>query len=80
MIMLMLQPDPSQRPNIKQLEVNNFFYCGYTPTSLPLSCLTMAPRFDQLEKTARPPLILINSTISCSSFYKYTITKHAYYR
>ncbi|ENN78439.1 hypothetical protein D910_05338 [Dendroctonus ponderosae] len=48
MIMIMLQSDPSQRPKISKLSHHDFFK-GYCPASLPVSCLTMAPRFDKLE-------------------------------
>lgn len=60
MIMIMLQPDPQKRPNIHQLLKDEFFYSGYMPTSLPASCLTMAPRFDQIDKAHRAPLLQIN--------------------
>ena len=34
------------RPNVEQVLSDEFMTCGYIPTRLPLSCLTMAPRFD----------------------------------
>ncbi|CAG9769040.1 unnamed protein product [Ceutorhynchus assimilis] len=46
MIMIMLQSDPSKRPSINYLSKHEFFTKGYCPPSLPVSCLTMAPRFD----------------------------------
>lgn len=86
MIMAMLQPDPQRRPSIHQLEKSEFFYSGYTPPSLPVSCLSMAPRFDQIEMAHRPPLIQINgkhydlriiftSIKPCNLFFAYN-TKH----
>lgn len=56
MIMLMLQSDPSRRPKVQQLITQDFMVEGHLPNSLPVSCLTMAPRFDQVEKTYRKPL------------------------
>ncbi|KAJ3657246.1 hypothetical protein Zmor_016258 [Zophobas morio] len=61
MIMTMLQPDPKSRPNVNQLMVHDFLVNGYCPTSLPVSCLTMAPRFDKMEVYARKPLSGINN-------------------
>ena len=34
------------RPAVDIVLKDEFMTCGYTPTRLPLSCLTMAPRFD----------------------------------
>lgn len=48
LIMIMLQSDPSKRPKINTLNVHEFFK-GYCPSSLPVSCLAMAPRFDKLK-------------------------------
>ncbi|KAF5280641.1 hypothetical protein FQA39_LY05289 [Lamprigera yunnana] len=50
MIMMMLQSEPKLRP-IKLVHYK-FLTTAYTPALLPSSCLTMAPRFDQFEKTA----------------------------
>ncbi|GJQ86458.1 polo [Trypoxylus dichotomus] len=62
MIMLMLQSDPSRRPKVQQLAQQDFMVNGYIPNSLPVSCLTMAPRFDQVEKTMnRKPLIEVTN-------------------
>ncbi|KAK5645786.1 hypothetical protein RI129_004250 [Pyrocoelia pectoralis] len=62
MIMTMLQSDPKSRPKVQQLLLHEFLITGYIPTSLPASSLTMAPRFDNLEKSAlRKPLIQINN-------------------
>ncbi|KAF5270466.1 hypothetical protein FQA39_LY08344 [Lamprigera yunnana] len=62
MIMMMLQSEPKLRPKVQELVHYEFLTTGYTPASLPSSCLTMAPRFDQFEKTAlRKPLIQINN-------------------
>lgn len=38
-----------------------YYFIGYLPTSLPLSCLTMAPRLDMLEMhNQRKPLSEMN--------------------
>lgn len=60
MIMLMLQPDPKSRPKTDQLLNSEFISTGYCPTNLPVSCLTMAPRYDKLEMAARKPLLELN--------------------
>ncbi|KAJ8940046.1 hypothetical protein NQ314_010878 [Rhamnusium bicolor] len=60
MIMLMLQPEPTSRPTCDQL-LRHDFILGYCPANLPVSCLTMAPRFDNLEISSRKPLIELNN-------------------
>jgi polo-like kinase 1 len=62
MIMTMLQPDPKSRPKVYQLMGHEFIVGGYCPQSLPVSCLTMAPRYDKFEmQAARKPLSGINN-------------------
>ena len=43
---------------------DEFMTCGYIPTRLPLSCLTMAPRFDAKLNSSiiavRRPLVEMN--------------------
>ncbi|XP_011699659.1 PREDICTED: serine/threonine-protein kinase polo isoform X1 [Wasmannia auropunctata] len=57
MVANMLQLNPSKRPTVAKLMKDIFFTSGYMPTSLPLSCLTMAPRLDMLESHCnRKPL------------------------
>ncbi|EFN89665.1 Serine/threonine-protein kinase polo [Harpegnathos saltator] len=57
MVARMLQLNPSKRPSVAKLMKDIFFTAGYLPTSLPLSCLTMAPRVDMLESHCnRKPL------------------------
>ncbi|KAK2718492.1 serine/threonine-protein kinase PLK1-like [Artemia franciscana] len=46
LIMRMLQGDPTRRPTVHQVLTDDFMTLGYVPSRLPLSCLTMAPRFD----------------------------------
>lgn len=67
MIMIMLQSEPSKRPKVDQLVKHEFINKGYCPQSLPLSCLTMAPRFDNVDisiKSPRRPLLAINENNS----------------
>ncbi|XP_065164493.1 serine/threonine-protein kinase polo isoform X2 [Atheta coriaria] len=66
LIMLMLQQEPYKRPKIRQIDAHDFFL-GYTPLSLPSSCLSMAPRFDQVESLQRRPLIEVNGGAAASS-------------
>lgn len=64
MISNMLQGNPSQRPPITKLMKDPFFTCGFMPVSLPLSCLTMAPRLDMLEMhNQRKPLSEMNTNV-----------------
>ncbi|XP_058455798.1 serine/threonine-protein kinase polo isoform X2 [Malaya genurostris] len=53
MICSMLQSDPIKRPSVGQLFDYDFISSCHIPASLPISCLTMAPRADQLESTDR---------------------------
>lgn len=65
MIVKMLQSEPRTRPKVDQLIKHEFFYSGYLPTSLPASCLTMAPRFDQMTTQAsRKPLSEMNNVVN----------------
>lgn len=61
MISSMLQGNPSKRPCVAKLLKDEFFNSGFLPQSLPLSCLTMAPRLDTLEMhNNRKPLSEMN--------------------
>ncbi|XP_033254528.1 serine/threonine-protein kinase polo-like [Drosophila miranda] len=61
MVISMLQPDPSCRPAIGQLLNYDFLKGSRVPTSLPSSCLAMAPRIalnDTIgDPTHRQPLM-----------------------
>lgn len=74
MICSMLQSDPIKRPSVNQLFDFEFIAGSYIPASLPISCLTMAPRADQLEnadRMGRKPLSEVNDdTRFESSFLK----------
>ncbi|CAH0557257.1 unnamed protein product [Brassicogethes aeneus] len=59
MIMMMLQGEPKSRPKVYELAKHEFM-AGYCPSSLPVSCLTMAPRFDKADVSIRKPLLEIN--------------------
>lgn len=63
MIMIMLQGDPTSRPNITQLMQHEFVTDGHCPASLPVSCLSMAPRFDKFDVSIRKPLSGINNGV-----------------
>lgn len=61
MICAMLQSEPQKRPCIDNLFAFDFLNRGHIPNSLPISCLTMAPRADQLEdRSNRKPLSEMN--------------------
>ncbi|XP_012264966.1 serine/threonine-protein kinase polo [Athalia rosae] len=61
MIANMLQGNPTKRPSVNKLLKDVFFTSGFLPTSLPISCLTMAPRMDVLEMhNQRKPLTEMN--------------------
>nr|XP_023029756.1 serine/threonine-protein kinase polo [Leptinotarsa decemlineata] len=61
MIMLMLQSEPKCRPNVETLLHHDFIVNGFCPTTLPVSALTMAPRFDKIDTSIRKPLLEINN-------------------
>jgi len=56
LIVRLLQDDPSKRPSLDSMLKDDFMLLGYMPVNLPVSCLTMAPRFDARD---RAPLIAI---------------------
>lgn len=64
MIVLQLQSNPSRRPSVDKLLQHEFFTAGILPAALPESCLTTAPRVDQLEGIgaggSRRPLVEVN--------------------
>jgi polo-like kinase 1 len=51
MIRKIFVKDPSKRPTVNNLIQDKFFTGGYIPTSLPTSCLVMAPKFNTVEQT-----------------------------
>lgn len=53
MIVAMLQSDPAKRPNVDQCLSYRFLTGHFIPASLPISCLSCEPRFDQLEGVER---------------------------
>ncbi|XP_063834887.1 serine/threonine-protein kinase polo isoform X2 [Ostrinia nubilalis] len=63
MIVLQLQSNPARRPSVDKLLQHEFFSSGILPAALPVSCLTTAPRTDQLEGVAlhRRPLNEVNT-------------------
>ncbi|XP_077294577.1 serine/threonine-protein kinase polo [Arctopsyche grandis] len=67
MITQMLQTDPTLRPSVDKLLANDFFVSGIMPSALPASCLTTAPRLDQLpnieHQISRRPLTEVNGEI-----------------
>uniref|UniRef100_A0A8C5L8W8 Serine/threonine-protein kinase PLK n=1 Tax=Jaculus jaculus TaxID=51337 RepID=A0A8C5L8W8_JACJA len=64
LIQKMLQTDPSARPTIHELLNDEFFTSGYIPARLPITCLTIAPRFSiapsSLDSSSRKPLTILN--------------------
>lgn len=59
LIVRLLQDDPTKRPLIDSMLKDDFMCHGFMPTNLPLSCLTMPPRFDAVQNqnliAVRPP-------------------------
>ena len=64
LIKKMLQPDPTARPAIHELLNDEFFTSGYIPARLPITCLTIPPRFSiapsSLDPSNRKPLTVLN--------------------
>ncbi|KAL3312000.1 Serine/threonine-protein kinase plk1 [Cichlidogyrus casuarinus] len=56
-IKALLSGEPSKRPTMQQF-LNSDFLRSFTPTSLPISCLTTTPRFDHvpMDRSMRTPL------------------------
>jgi len=64
LIQKLLQHDPSRRPSVAEILQDDFMTMGYLPPRLPVSCLTMAPRFDTKANQSliarRTPLMEVN--------------------
>ncbi|VVC45273.1 Protein kinase, ATP binding site,Protein kinase domain,Serine/threonine-protein kinase, active site,POLO [Cinara cedri] len=64
----MLQFDPKKRPRVSEIMKTDFFTTGYMPKNLPVSCLTMSPRFDSINYresiSTRKPLNVLNNSKS----------------
>jgi polo-like kinase 1 len=70
---VVFQHDPSQRPTIKEILQDDFMTMGYLPPRLPVSCLTMAPKFDRpnmsmiAQQQHRGPLTELNTDMRAPS-------------
>ena len=64
LIQKLLQHDPDKRPSVAEILGDDFMTMGYLPHRLPVSCLTMAPRFDTKNNASliarRTPLMEVN--------------------
>lgn len=67
MIIAMLQSNPQKRPSVNKLYLFEFIKGHHIPSFLPSSCLTMAPRADEIEGGDigynRKPLLEINDNL-----------------
>ncbi|KAH0504204.1 Serine/threonine-protein kinase PLK1 [Microtus ochrogaster] len=67
LIQKMLQTDPTARPTIHELLDDEFFTSGYIPARLPITCLTIPPRFSiapsSLDPSSRKPLTVLNKVL-----------------
>jgi len=65
LIQRLLQHEPARRPSVGEILKDDFMTMGFLPTRLPVSCLTMAPRFDTKMNASliarRTPLTEVNS-------------------
>jgi len=65
LISKLLQHEPSKRPSVAEALKDDFMTMGYLPPRLPVSCLTMAPRFDTKNNESliarRNPLLEVNN-------------------
>ena len=72
LIIKLLRPDPATRPGLQQVLDDDFFK-GFTPSRMPVSSLTMAPRFATGSLSSnrhgtspcRRPLNELNSQETC---------------
>jgi len=64
LIQKLLQHEPNKRPSVAEILQDDFMTMGYLPPRLPVSCLTMAPRFDSKPNQSliarRTPLMEVN--------------------
>eukprot|EP00092_Neocalanus_flemingeri_P065556 GFUD01079740.1.p1 GENE.GFUD01079740.1~~GFUD01079740.1.p1 ORF type:complete len:583 (+),score=161.03 GFUD01079740.1:103-1851(+) len=64
LIQRLLQHEPAKRPSVAEILKDDFMTMGYLPPRLPVSCLTMAPRFDTKNNASliarRTPLMEVN--------------------
>jgi len=69
LIQRLLQHDPMKRPSVAEILKDDFFSMGYLPPRLPVSCLTMAPRFDTKDNVIarRTPLMEVNKQLGTGS-------------
>ena len=67
LIQKLLQHEPNRRPSVAEILQDDFMTMGYLPPRLPVSCLTMAPRFDTKANHSliarRTPLLEVNGEI-----------------
>ena len=67
LIQKLLQHEPNRRPSVAEILQDDFMTMGYLPPKLPVSCLTMAPRFDTKANASliarRTPLLEVNGEI-----------------
>jgi len=67
LIQRLLQHEPASRPSVDEILRDDFMTMGFLPTRLPVSCLTMAPRFDTKMNASliarRTPLTEVNSQL-----------------
>ena len=81
MIISMLQSNPDKRPSVGKLFSYEFIKSHFIPDSLPASCLTMAPRGDQVEGgsdrfiSSHPRKALIELNESLSEYINYISLK-----
>jgi len=65
LIQRLLQHEPAKRPSVAEILRDEFMTMGYLPPRLPVSCLTMAPRFDTKNNASliarRTPLMEVNN-------------------
>eukprot|EP00090_Calanus_glacialis_P027990 TRINITY_DN4468_c0_g1_i1.p1 TRINITY_DN4468_c0_g1~~TRINITY_DN4468_c0_g1_i1.p1 ORF type:complete len:584 (-),score=171.22 TRINITY_DN4468_c0_g1_i1:514-2265(-) len=65
LIQRLLQHEPAKRPSVAEILRDDFMTMGYLPPRLPVSCLTMAPRFDTKNNASliarRTPLMEVNN-------------------
>ena len=54
LIQRLLQHEPASRPSVDEILRDDFMTMGFLPTRLPVSCLTMAPRFETFLLSKRP--------------------------
>ena len=75
LIQRLLQHEPASRPSVDEILRDDFMTMGFLPSRLPVSCLTMAPRFEPFF-AERATTKLFNSSLLWASSHLLLQVRH----